>query len=199
MLSDNQKENASLYVLGALSTEQASAFEKELSENRSLSELTRRLSDVATDFARATATDSKPSAGLRDRILAIPEANRDFPPLNQMLGLNEESLVVTDNKGLIVWANEAFSELCGYSMAELRGKRPGRLLRGPATDPEMSKHLGTVFATGGFCAGKIINYHKNGDPYWVSIAVNAILDENQSPIGFISIQRKLEDPASTAV
>jgi PAS domain S-box-containing protein len=198
MLSDDQQETATLYALGALPAEHVPAFEKKLSKNSSLSKLTRELSDAAADFARVTAAGSKPSAGLRDRILAIPDAGAASPTLTDMFGLNEEAIVVTDSNGLIVWVNDTFTELCGYSMTELHGKRPGRLLRGPATDPEMSRHLGTVFATGKFCTGKIINYHKNGEPYWVSIAVNAILDENQLPLGFIAVQRKLEDPAATA-
>lgn len=199
MLSDDQQEKASLYVLGVLSEAQISEFEVELSANPSLSALTGSLSDAATDFARAVVPRAKPPARLRDRVLAIAEANLGSPEFSRTLGLREEALVVTDREGLIVWVNDAFIEMCGYSIAELRGKRPGRLLQGPATDPEMSRHLGTVFATGEFCTGNIVNYHKNGEPYWVSIAVNAVLDGNQSPLAFIAVERKLGDPVSTPV
>jgi PAS domain S-box-containing protein len=200
MFSDDQQENACLYVLGTLSVEEASAFEKDLSENPALRKLTRDLADSAACFARVTAaTKSRPSTGLRDRIVAISEANAGSQTLDKIFGLKEEAVVVTDSEGLVAWANEAFTKMCGYSVEELLGKRPGRLLRGPETDPEMVRHLGTTFLTGEFCTGTIVNYHKNGRPYWVSIAVNAVFDDNQKPIGYIAVERELKDQIVTGV
>ena len=48
----------------------------------------------------------------------------------------EPARVRTDAEGRITEINPAFSSLCGYQFEEIRGRKPGSLLQGPATTPE---------------------------------------------------------------
>ncbi len=76
----------------------------------------------------------------------------------------------------IVFANDAFASLTGYSADEVVG-RGWQLLRGPATDPdtvdavEAALRLGKAFET------EILSCRKDGAPFWSSVAVSPVHDE----------------------
>jgi PAS domain S-box-containing protein len=76
----------------------------------------------------------------------------------------------------IVFANDAFRRLTGYSGDEVMG-RSWQLLRGPATDPgtldavDAALRFGTAFET------EILSSRKDGAPFWISVAVSPVHDE----------------------
>jgi len=96
----------------------------------------------------------------------------------------EPARVETDRKGGIVWINPAFTALCGYSFSEIRGRKPGSFLQGEETDPEAVNALRQAVKNGTSCAVKMVNYHKDGSPYHVWIAVEPIRDEKDELTGF---------------
>ncbi len=96
----------------------------------------------------------------------------------------EPARVETDRKGAIVWINPAFTGLCGYSFAEIRGRKPGSFLQGKESDPEVTNLLRQAVKKGTPCTVEMINYHKAGSPYHVRIAVEPLRDENDELTGF---------------
>ena len=46
------------------------------------------------------------------------------------------SVIMADAQGRIEWANEAFTSVTGYTLAEVIGRTPGSFLQGPKTDRE---------------------------------------------------------------
>lgn len=46
-----------------------------------------------------------------------------------------EAIVITDELGNTLWVNKAFEQLSGFTLSEMKGRTPGRLLQGPETDP----------------------------------------------------------------
>lgn len=90
MISEQQQEMASLYVLGALPEAEARAFEAELHGNIELVALVRSLRDTA-DLIALSQPVIKPPAGLRDKVLRrIDEitAAQKPAPLAALAGLN---------------------------------------------------------------------------------------------------------------
>ena len=43
------------------------------------------------------------------------------------------------------------------------------------------------------CRETILNYHKNGDPYWVEIAITPILDDAGEPLYLVARERERAD------
>ncbi len=41
-------------------------------------------------------------------------------------------LIITDVAGLTTWINAGFKQMCGFTLTELLGKKPGEVLQGPA-------------------------------------------------------------------
>ncbi len=50
-------------------------------------------------------------------------------------------VLILDNVGRIVWANEAFLRGTGHKLKRVLGRRPHKLLRGPDTDAETLTHI----------------------------------------------------------
>lgn len=105
----------------------------------------------------------------------------------------DHGLVITDLDGRIQWANDGFVQLCGHSFDELIGQRPHTLLQGPATDPAtvaaIRKH---VQAREGFTA-ELVNYRKSGEPYWVEIRAEPMVDANGTLTGFIAMETDVSE------
>lgn len=91
----------------------------------------------------------------------------------------EPARVETDRDGGIVAINPAFTGLCGYHFSEIKGRKPGSFLQGAGTDPETVAILRQAVKNGESCTVEMVNYHKDGSPYLVRIAVEPIRHEGE--------------------
>ncbi len=78
--------------------------------------------------------------------------------------------------------------MTGYDLQSVQGKKPGALLQGSNTDPATIARICEHIDTGRPCYEEILNYHRDGTPYWISLAINPIRDENGRVVRFVSIQ-----------
>ncbi len=92
-------------------------------------------------------------------------------------------------KGLppIVYVNPAFERLSGYAAAELRGATFERL-RGPGTAEEDGRRVAEVIRSRRSEAIEILNFRKDGRPYWVEASVSPFAGPN-GEAWTISIER----------
>ena len=98
------------------------------------------------------------------------------------------AVIVTDAQTRIQWVNEGFTDITGYTLAEVLGKSPGQLLQGPATDLETVKQIRTALANRQPFVGEIYNYGKAGREYWISISITPWEDADGVLQGFIAIE-----------
>lgn len=108
----------------------------------------------------------------------------------------EDSIIVTtpdlESPGpIIVYVNDSFTQMTGYSRKEVIGKSP-RIFQGPKTDKEKLKHLKEILISGkGFCS-EIINYRKDGSTYWIEWQVSPMIREGKV-VYWIAIQRLVDN------
>jgi PAS domain S-box-containing protein len=103
-------------------------------------------------------------------------------------------VVLADGNGQIEWVNPAFTRITGYSLEDVKGKIPGHFLRGPMTDEAVTKLMSDKIKSGeGFKDVEIVNYKKDGSPYWVSIEVQPIHDKAGKVIQFIAIESDVSE------
>ena len=116
-------------------------------------------------------------------------ASRQEKELNQYLELLNKVAIVskTDPKGKILYINDIFSEISGYSKGELIGKSHN-IVRHPDMPKEIFKELWNTISQGNIWKGKVKNKTKDGEPYYVNATILPIFDENESIIGFIGIR-----------
>jgi PAS domain S-box-containing protein len=107
-------------------------------------------------------------------------------------------VVIADGEGKIEWINPAFTRITGYGLEEVVGRKPGSFLRGPETDDKVSAFMGEKIRSGqGFKDIEIINYSKEGRPYWVSIEVQPIHDRAGNVLQFIAIESDISERKAT--
>ncbi len=97
-------------------------------------------------------------------------------------------VVVTDADGLTEWVNEGFTRITGYTLDDLRGRKPGSVLQGPGTDPETVRELRGYMRSREPFSAEILNYHRNGDPYWIRIEVTPLVEPDGTLTGFMAIE-----------
>lgn len=98
------------------------------------------------------------------------------------------AVVLTDEHRKIVWTNEGFTRLTGYTAEEARGKSPGSFLQYEKTEREtVLKIRDSLSKNEGFC-GEILNRSKNGREYWVYIDVQPLFNDQGTHIGFLAIE-----------
>ncbi len=88
----------------------------------------------------------------------------------------------------IVYANEAFSELSGYSREEIVGKSPA-ILQGPKTDRAVLDRLSQALSESRLFHGEAINYRKDGSEFVMEWKIVPIQNEKGVTSHYLAIQR----------
>lgn len=184
MSSELLHDRAALYVAGALTAPERESFELVLEFKDDLRAHVAQLQEVGTAVLLAEVPRrSAAPAGLRNRILDTIAVRRQQ--------LQPDSLVVTGPDGRVEWINPPFTAMCGYSLAELKGRKPGHLLQGPETDRAAVQRIRDAVHERRACHEVLINYHKSGAPYRVDVAITPVLDDDGAPLWFVAKEQML--------
>jgi PAS domain S-box-containing protein len=177
-------ERAALYVAGAMTVAEREAFELVLEFHDGARAEVARFQAVGAELVLSQAPLAvEPPAPLRERILQSIGATSCPPP--------PDAMVVTCPEGRVEWLNESFTGMCGYSLAELRGRKPGELLQGPATDRAAVARMRTALRECQPCRETLSNYAKDGSVYQVDVAITPIVDDSGAPRWFVARERRL--------
>ena len=92
---------------------------------------------------------------------------------------SEVPIVVTKSEdGAIVHANEAWCDMCGYTLDEARGKTNKDLLQGPGTDLREARAMVAALRSGAAKSrAMLFNYKKDRSPFWNDLLITHIGDE----------------------
>jgi len=102
----------------------------------------------------------------------------------------------TDLQGNIIYANEDFIKICGYSKAELEGQ-PHNIIRHPDVPEIVFADLWATLQKGEPWHQLVKNRCKNGDYYWVEANVAPVI-KNGKVTGYKSIRNPITDAEKTA-
>jgi diguanylate cyclase (GGDEF)-like protein/PAS domain S-box-containing protein len=100
-------------------------------------------------------------------------------------------VVITDCDGRVEWVNEAFERMTQYSLADMKGRRPAAFLQGPETDPATIRQMAACLRRGEGFDIELVNYRRDGVPYWVSIACTPIHEKTGVLTGFIAVENDI--------
>jgi len=87
----------------------------------------------------------------------------------------------------LIFANEGFERLTGYAVDEVMG-RNCRFLQGPDTDPETAQVIRDAIAGDTPCTVQILNYRKDGSPFWNRLSITPVRDASGKVTHHIGIQ-----------
>jgi len=125
---------------------------------------------------------------------------------SHQLAMDESSMVSkADLDGNIIYVNDNFCKVSGYSKEDVIGK-PHNLLRHPNNSKEVFEELWKTVKSKKVWKGILLNKGKFND-YWVEVAILPILDEKDNIVEYIAVrhditkmveqQEKLDNAANT--
>lgn len=88
----------------------------------------------------------------------------------------------------VVFVNEAFTALTGYTAEEVLGKSP-TFLQGPATDRAILDRLRDDLIAGRVFEGRTTNYRKDGTAFMMHWRVAPVTEDDGEPTYYIAVQR----------
>ena len=103
------------------------------------------------------------------------------------------AIVTTDATGALTWANPSWERLTGFALAEAVGHRPGALLQGTHTSSETISQMRHAIRDGRSWTGDILNYHRDGAPYWIEMSITPTLDAASVLTGFVGLSRDISE------
>lgn len=110
--------------------------------------------------------------------------------LLELLQSNEyEALVVTDLNRKIVWVNNGFNEMTGYTKTFALGKKP-TFLQGEKTSEELRQEIRQLLSEGVQFNRTLVNYRKSGEEYHCHIDVIPLLNEEEEITHFLAMERE---------
>jgi PAS domain S-box-containing protein len=110
----------------------------------------------------------------------------------------KDPIIITEAASLelpgprIIYVNEAFTQVTGYSPEEAIGKTP-RILQGKKTDRAILDKIRTALEAWQPIVIELINYHKDGSEFWAELSIAPVADETGWFTHWVAIQRNITD------
>ncbi len=127
----------------------------------------------------------------KKRILSLEDKVYEFRKLLNVYGENVIASV-TDTKGIIKYATQAFCNIGGYNKEDLIGK-PHNIIRHPDMPKETFKQLWETIKNGKVWKGEIKNKKKDGGFYWVFATISPEINAHGDLIGYSAIRQDITD------
>ncbi len=136
-------------------------------------------------------TPSGPTTMARQRLSRVAADRPPAPSAAWLASLTQRTsngIVLTDADRRIVWVNDAFCNVTGYSEAECLGQTPGALTQCDQTDTATILAIRTALNACEPFHGEILNRSKGGRDYWIDLEILPVLGDDGRAVGYSSIQ-----------
>jgi PAS domain S-box-containing protein len=115
-------------------------------------------------------------------------------PISTLESLREGVTISDPNQkdNPLVYANDSFLRLTGYSLKEVI-HRNCRFLQGPQTNPQDLEYIRQALRAGTPHTVELLNYRKDGTPFWNRLTISPIRNDAGVTTHFIAIQRDVTE------
>lgn len=112
--------------------------------------------------------------------------------VNDIIIVTEAEPIDAPDGPRIIFVNEAFERLTGYSAAEAVGRTP-RILQGPATSRDELRRIRNALSNWQPVRSEVLNYTKSGSPLWIEMDIVPLANEAGVYTHWISIERDVTE------
>lgn len=133
---------------------------------------------------------------MKDKVHGAPPLDLSDPALlAAVLATADDAIVITEaepDEGSpyprIVFANEGYTRMTGFSREEVLGQTP-RIAQGPGTDRATLDRIRKKLKAWQPIREELLNYRKDGTPFWVELNIRPLADETGWFTHWVSVQR----------
>ncbi len=111
----------------------------------------------------------------------------DLSRLAKIVERTSNAVSITDPQARIVWVNDAFTRLSGYTLAQALGRTPGELVDSGKNEPAVIAQLMEGLRTGSGVNVEVMNRARDGHEYWLRVDVQPQFDAGGVLTGFMEI------------
>ncbi|MEO8412412.1 MAG: PAS domain S-box protein [Ginsengibacter sp.] len=115
-------------------------------------------------------------------------AEDELTKLSMVAKETSNGVIISDYDQNILWVNNAFTKMFGYTLDEVKGINLMELIRGPDTDADVEKYVKKQLEKKKPFVFELINYTKSRDKIFVRVQVQPIFDENGDIKQYFALQ-----------
>jgi PAS domain S-box-containing protein len=123
-------------------------------------------------------------------VIVQAHAENKLIRLSRAVEQSPVSIVITDLNGRIEYINPKFTQLTGYTPADIIGQNPS-VLKSGFTPAEEYAHLWQTIQAGQEWHGEFRNVKKNGEHYWESARISPIVNASGEITHFLAVKEDL--------
>lgn len=127
---------------------------------------------------------------IAENLTELTKANNLIKILNTAFKHNPASIMITDDKGVIEYANPKFYETSGYTPKEIIGAKPNIVKSGHHNKDFYDKMWSTL-TSGKVWKSEFLNKKANGEQYWEYEIISPVYDDNDKLINFIAVKEDI--------
>lgn len=129
---------------------------------------------------------------IEEKIEIIRSSELELMKLSSIAMNTNSGALITDEKGYIQWVNDAFSEITGYQLKEVIGRKPKDFLQvAGINSKEILNELSNKLKAKEPVNVVLRNMRKNGQIYMNELQITPVFDDDNRHINFIAIQRDI--------
>ncbi|BBM71094.1 PAS domain S-box protein [Rhodothermus marinus] len=130
-------------------------------------------------------------ASLAALILETHRIQSENARLAEVARQTSSGVLITDSERRVLWLNEGFTRLTGYTLADVYGRRPPEFLAGERTDRNTLEGIGERLREGLPVHTRIYFYRKDGTGFWDELRIEPLRDEQGRLIGFMGLNHDI--------
>ncbi len=125
---------------------------------------------------------------ITERVAAEEERRK----LQRAVEQSPTSVIITDLKGNIQYANPKFTEVTGYTLEEARGQNP-RILQAGDMPTEAYQEMWQTIISGKEWHGEFHNKRKDGELFWELASISPIFNTQGEITHFVAVKEDITD------
>ena len=122
----------------------------------------------------------------------VTRALERFKVLGTALESSPVAVVITDSEGFIEWVNPQYERNCGYTLEEVKGRKPSVVASGQ-TPPATYQAMWGTLLSGQSWRGTFINQRRDGSLYHDEVTLSPVFDERGKRIAIVGLHEEVSE------